>query len=184
LDLFVACEEYPRIAPLKANVVSRPAVAGSNLSDVSYRFRSASRISSFMSPVRFPTKLERMATTVTKPFPGGVVRQLRRLPEISSPIDGGYRSPLRFEICSNGRLSMQRVNTLESSFPLGQATPTATVPSALFVERWLLVGSWGYSIQKALLPDFRPSFPYRSEPRVQAARGISHLISSELKHAL
>jgi hypothetical protein len=33
------------------------------------------------------------------------------------------------------------------------------LPSALFVERWSLGASWVYSIQKVLLPDFRPLLP-------------------------
>jgi hypothetical protein len=44
-------------------------------------------------------------------------------------------------------------------FPLSQAASVATLPSALFVERWSLGASWVYSIQKVLLPDFRPLLP-------------------------
>jgi hypothetical protein len=32
-------------------------------------------------------------------------------------------------------------------FPLSQAASVATLPSALFVERWSLGASWVYSIQ-------------------------------------
>ena len=44
-------------------------------------------------------------------------------------------------------------------FPLSQAASVATLPSALFVERWSLGASWVYSIQSVLLPDYRPLLP-------------------------
>jgi hypothetical protein len=43
--------------------------------------------------------------------------------------------------------------------PLSQAAPVATLPSALFVERWSLGAWWVYSIHWVLLPDNRPLFP-------------------------
>ena len=39
------------------------------------------------------------------------------------------------------------ISSFSKLFPLSQAASVATLPSALFVERWSLGASWVYSIQ-------------------------------------
>jgi hypothetical protein len=48
------------------------------------------------------------------------------------------------------------ISSFSKLFPSSQAASVATLPSALFVERWSPGASWVYSIQSVLLPDYRP----------------------------
>jgi hypothetical protein len=45
----------------------------------------------------------------------------------------------------------------------GQVATVATLPSALFVERFSLGASWVFSFQPVLPPDFRPLFHLSDE---------------------
>src|SRR5580704_19442479 len=68
------------------------------------------------------------------------------------------------------------LSSLFKLFPWSQAASVATLPSALFFERWSLGASWVYSIQQVLLPDNRPLFPLAKETGPGLSR--SHLISA------
>src|SRR5580704_7307789 len=68
------------------------------------------------------------------------------------------------------------LSSLFKLFPWSQAASVATLPSALFFERWSLCASWVYSIQQVLLPDNRPLFPLAKETGPGLSR--SHLISA------
>ena len=52
------------------------------------------------------------------------------------------------------------VFSLDTIFLFGRVASTvATLPSALFDERFSLGASWAFSFQPALLPDYRPPVP-------------------------
>jgi hypothetical protein len=50
---------------------------------------------------------------------------------------------------------------LDKVFSSAEFTTVATLPSALFEERFSLGASWAFSFQPVLPPDYRPAVPCR-----------------------